>query len=98
MPRPPARLYLDEDVSVVVAAILQARGFDIVTARDTGQLGWSDHRQLGFGAEHRRDLLTHNRADFERLYRRPPGEIATRVGRLLSRLSADDLESQLLFA
>lgn len=69
MPRPPARLYLDEDVSVVVAAILQARGFDIVTARDTGQLGWSDHQQLGFGAEHRRALLTHNRADFERLHR-----------------------------
>jgi hypothetical protein len=54
MPLPP--LYLDEDVSVVVAAILQARGFGVVTARDSGQLGRSDREQL-------------NRVDFENLHK-----------------------------
>ena len=32
MARVPASIYLDEDVSVVVAAILRARGFDATTA------------------------------------------------------------------
>jgi len=49
MPRAPAPVYLDEDVSVIVAAILKARGFDVVTARDAGQLGRSDFQQLALG-------------------------------------------------
>lgn len=69
MPRAPAPVYLDEDVSVIVAAILKARGFDVVTARDAGQPGRSDFQQLAFGAEAGRVLLTHNRVDFERLHR-----------------------------
>jgi hypothetical protein len=114
MPRAPARGYLDEDVSVVVAAILKARGFDIVTARDAEQLGLSDSQQLAFATGAGRVLVTHNRVDFERVHRewlaterahagivvarrRPPGELAARIGRLLSRLSAEDLKSQLLY-
>jgi hypothetical protein len=65
----PPLLYLDEDVSVVLAAILAARGFGVVTARDAGQLGRSDSEQLAFGAAAGRVLLTHNRVDFERLHR-----------------------------
>ncbi len=68
MPDPPAALYLDEDVSVVVAAILRGRGFDAVTTRDLGQLGLSDNEQLAHATRMRRALLTHNRADFERLH------------------------------
>ena len=67
MPLPP--LYLDEDVSVIVAAILQGRGFDVVTARDSGQLGCSDAEQLAYGTAAGRMLLTHNRVDFERLHK-----------------------------
>ena len=37
MPNPPALLYVDEDVSVVLAAILKARGFEAVTARESGE-------------------------------------------------------------
>ena len=69
MPKGPAPLYLDEDVSVVVAAILRARGFDAVTTRDVGQLGRSDSEQLASVAEAGRVLLPHNRVDFESLHR-----------------------------
>ena len=67
--RPPA-LHCDEDVSVVVAAMLRARGFTVTTARDSGHLGRSDEAQLAFATEAGRALLTHNRVDFERLHRR----------------------------
>jgi hypothetical protein len=114
MLKAPARVYLDEDVSVVVGAILKARGFDILTTRDAGQLGLSDAQQLAFAAGTGRVLVTHSRVDFERVHRerletgrthagiavarrRPPGDLAARMGRLLSRLSAEDLKSQLLY-
>lgn len=110
----PASLYLDEDVSVVVAAILRARGFAVETAREAEQLGRTDFEQLDFGAVASHVLLTHNRVDFERLHlewletgrphagiiiarRRPPAELAARVGRLLTRLTADELQNQLFY-
>jgi len=37
VPESPPALYLDEDVSVVVAAILRARGFDVATAQASEQ-------------------------------------------------------------
>lgn len=61
-------LYLDEDVHVLVAALLRARGFDVKTTRDTGRLAASDADQLAYAADHQRALLTHNRADFESLH------------------------------
>ena len=51
MPDGPAPLYCDEDVSVVLAAMLRARGFLVTTARDSGRLGRSDEEQLTFAAE-----------------------------------------------
>lgn len=114
MPSPLPPLYLDEDVSVVVAAILVARGFVAVTVRDSQQLGRTDSEQLAFAADSNSVLLTHNRVDFERLHRecvesgrphagiiiarrRSPGELAARVGRLISRLGADELRRQLFY-
>jgi uncharacterized protein with PIN domain len=70
MPSHPAALYCDEDVSVVLAAMLRARGFPVTTARDAGHLGRSDEHQLQVAADVDRVLLTHNRADFERLHGR----------------------------
>ena len=69
MPSNPAPVYLDEDVSVVVAAVLRARGFVVITARDAGQLGRSDAEQLAFAAGSERVIFTHNRVHFERLHR-----------------------------
>ncbi|MCZ6801922.1 MAG: DUF5615 family PIN-like protein [Nitrospirae bacterium] len=69
MPNIPTALYLDEDVSVVLAAILRAKWFDLLTARDADHLGQSDLAQLTFGATSNRVLLSHNRMDFESLHR-----------------------------
>ena len=64
-----ARLYLDEDVSVVLAELLKARGFHAVTTRELGHLRARDAEQLGYAASWGMALLTHNRADFEALHR-----------------------------
>ena len=64
-----AGVYLDEDVSVLVASLVLARGFKAVTTRDAGQLGQSDSAQLDYAANHGMLFLTHNRADFETLHR-----------------------------
>ncbi|MCF4967276.1 DUF5615 family PIN-like protein [Nostoc sp. CMAA1605] len=61
------RLYLDEDVNVLVADLLRARGFDALTVRDAGQLQASDEEQLAYAVNQRRTLVTHNRTDFEEL-------------------------------
>lgn len=61
------RLYLDEDVNVLVADLLKARGFDVITARDAETLHSSDADQLAYAISQRRTLLTHNRVDFETL-------------------------------
>jgi predicted nuclease of predicted toxin-antitoxin system len=61
------RLYLDEDVNVLVADLLKARGFDAITARDAEQLQVSDAEQLAYAISQARTLVTHNRTDFEAL-------------------------------
>lgn len=60
-------LYLDEDVNVLVADLLQARGFDVIAARDAGQLRTTDTEQLAYAVSQARTLVTHNRTDFEEL-------------------------------
>lgn len=60
-------LYLDEDVSVLVAELVRARGFVALTTRDAGRLHTSDVDQLAYAVNHHKTLLTHNRADFETL-------------------------------
>lgn len=60
-------LYLDEDVNVLVADLLNAKGFDAITARDAGQLQASDVEQLAYAVSQTRTLVTHNRIDFEAL-------------------------------
>lgn len=62
-------LYLDEDVDVLVAELIRARGFSVTTTRDAGQLGNTDAEQLAFAARERKALLTHNRRHFEALAR-----------------------------
>lgn len=65
-----AELYLDEDVSALVASLLRARGFDVITAREEGMLGRSDAEQLARAASLGRCILTHNRVDYEELQRK----------------------------
>jgi acetolactate synthase regulatory subunit len=60
-------LYNDEDVSVLIAELIKARGFSVLTTHDAENLGKSDAEQLQFAVENKRVLLTHNRVDFEKL-------------------------------
>ena len=64
-----ADLYLDEDVSVLVAALLRGRGLDAVTAVAEHMLGLDDSAQLAHAAARGRCVVTHNRVHFELLHR-----------------------------
>lgn len=37
-----AALYLDEDVDILIADLVRARGFSVMTTRDAGKLGAAD--------------------------------------------------------
>jgi hypothetical protein len=56
------KLYLDEDVSVLVDILMKARGFNAVTARDQQLLGAHDPAQLAHAVSLGRCIATHNRA------------------------------------
>ena len=60
-------LYLDEDVDVLIAQLIRARGFAVVTTQEAGQLRNSDAEQLAYAVNQHKALLTHNRVDFETL-------------------------------
>jgi hypothetical protein len=58
------RLYLDENVPVILASLLLAHGVDCLTAGQAGNLGLSDEEQLVFTANAQRVLFTFNCRDF----------------------------------
>jgi predicted nuclease of predicted toxin-antitoxin system len=60
-------LYLDEDVNVVLADLLHARGFQVTTTQAAGQVGTTDVDQLAFATSQGKAILTHNRVHFEAL-------------------------------
>ena len=60
-------LYLDENVSILVAKILRARGFKVVTTDDVSHKGLSDSEQLQFAVERGFAVATMDRVDFESL-------------------------------
>lgn len=62
-------LYLDEDVDVLVAGLVRARGYVATTTHDAGHVGASDAEQLEYAVRHENTLFTHNRVDFEKLAR-----------------------------
>jgi len=63
-----ARIYLDEDVDILVAALVSARGIDATTVKQQEMLGKPDVEQLTFSSSLGRCILTHNRLDFEKLH------------------------------
>lgn len=62
-------LFLDEDVPILIADLLRARGYTAVTTVEAGRRGRSDPEQLAYAASMGYALLTHNRGDFEELAR-----------------------------
>ena len=106
-------LYLDEDVDVLVADLLRARGF-VATTRDAGNLQASDSEQMACAVSRQETHLTHNRADFESLARtylatgqshhgiiiatrHPPYEIVRRLLLILNPVTADEMQDQLRY-
>lgn len=60
-------LYLDEDVSVLIAEWLRMRGFTVQTTQEAGRKSKDDEEQLAYAVSEQRALLTHNRDDFAQL-------------------------------
>lgn len=60
-------IYLDENVHVLIAKIIQSHGFKAVTTQDVGRKGASDLEQLEYANEQGYAILTHDRVDFEEL-------------------------------
>lgn len=61
-------LYLDEDVAILVAALVRARGFVAYTTVEADRLHATDEEQLQYAIQRQAALLTHNRTDFESLH------------------------------
>ena len=58
------RLFLDEDVHVVLATALRKRGYDARHTGEEGRLGASDKEQLEFAAGEDRCFMTFNVGHF----------------------------------
>ena len=59
------RLYLDENVPMVLGRMLAEEGMDCTTARDAGNLSLSDEEHLAFAATTHRILVTFDCRDFQ---------------------------------
>jgi hypothetical protein len=86
------RLYLDEDVSVLLAQLLRPHGFEVLTTREAKNLGRFDAAQLHFTAEHQLTMLTHNRCDYERLHETALREQRPHAGILIANRRASDFD------
>jgi len=58
------KVYLDEDLSPVIAALLQKRGIDATTAYEVGNVQLDDRAQLAYAAREGRAIVTANVVDF----------------------------------
>jgi hypothetical protein len=77
-------LYLDEDVDVLLADLVRARGFSVTTTVEAGQLGKTDAEQLAYAVSQELALLTHNRVHFEILAQEYSAEGRTHFGIILA--------------
>lgn len=64
--RKPRRLYLDEDVSELIAEPLRRMGHDVLTTREAENKGLKDPEQVQFAIAQNRIIVTNNRYEFQR--------------------------------
>jgi len=62
-----AKVFLDEDVDLIVADIIRSHGFYAIATQEVDRKRSPDDDQLIYAAENDYVILTHNRGDFERL-------------------------------
>ena len=77
-------LYLDEDVNVLIADLVRARGFRVTTTQAAGQKATTDANQLAFATSQGKAILTHNRVHFEALAQRYFEEKKTHSGIIIA--------------
>jgi uncharacterized protein DUF5615 len=58
------KIYLDEDLSPVIAALLRKQGIDATTAQEVGNVQLDDGAQLAYAAREGRAIVTANVIDF----------------------------------
>ena len=58
------KVYLDEDLSPTIAALLRRHGIDATTAQEVGNVQWDDRVQLAYAARAGRAIVTANVIDF----------------------------------
>jgi predicted nuclease of predicted toxin-antitoxin system len=63
------RLFLDEDITPLLARLLRERGHDVVSCRDIGATGITDEEQLERATGLGRAILSSNYGDFIRISR-----------------------------
>jgi len=63
-----AKLYLDENVSILLDALLRHRGFCATTAHAAGLLHADDIVHLSYASTNGYCLVTHNREDFRKIH------------------------------
>lgn len=61
------KVYLDEDVHILVAEFVRLGTFTALTVSEARRKGVSDAEQLNFAAKEGYAILTHNRTDYEDL-------------------------------
>jgi len=66
------------------------RGFDVLSARDAGQLHLDDDEQLAFAVSEGRVLVTHNRHDFELRHQRYLSAGQSHCGIIIAKRRAGD--------
>lgn len=77
------KLYLDEDLSPRVAALLRERGLDATGAHEVGHAGRSDLEQLHHAVREDRCLVTRNVVDFLEIVRQLINRQESHAGILL---------------
>jgi Domain of unknown function (DUF5615) len=78
-------LYLDEDsIDRDLVTALRSRGVDVITATDSGMLGYSDADHLDYATSLGRVLYSFNKGDFYRLHIRYLTEGKSHAGIILA--------------
>lgn len=66
MPR--IALYLDEHIQSALVLALKARGVDILTTQEAGNIGLDDREQLIYATQNNRTVLSYNRQHLAKLH------------------------------